>query len=319
MINKKLFILFFIISSNVFGATRIIIPYDLETEDLNTDQRDKFQNIQYQESLAIPNQYKGPLKYTKGEEEIKITDVRFYMGAGGRYSKVGDIELESDSNYSGTSVYFNKINKWQMQDNFNYFVSGGLYWRNGFRIELEYSEMTLETDNYGSNFKKYTGAGTGNGIIFNQYLQTSGTITTDGANSILTNNMLPVAEFSVKTYMLNFIFEKTSANSKLRPYVGIGAGMVSGDFASLVNEGESNVLGAQAMVGLAYGFVNDQVVLYLGYRALFVQDMEQTFTRIISANSFNGTSYYNPTFVQSTEKFSFPQIHNIDFGLKFFF
>ena len=41
-------------------------------------------------------------------------------------------------------------------------------------------------------------------------------------------------------------------------------------------KGESNVLGAQAMVGLAYGFVNDQVVLYLGYRALFVQDMEQT-------------------------------------------
>lgn len=319
MINKKIFCLFLFFISNTYAAAKFVIPYDLTTEELNKDQRGKFQSLQNQQSLSMPNQYKGKLKYTKGEEEIKLTDVAFFVGAGGRYSLTNDVELESDLNYNSNSTYFNKLNKWKMDNNINFYASGGLYWRNGFRIELEYSEMTLETSNYGRNFKKYSSSGMGDRIIFNQYLQTSSTLTSDGANYTLTNNMLPVAELSVKTYMLNFIFEQVSAASKLRPYAGFGFGMVSGNFSSLVNDGESNVLGAQALVGLSYAIKENKLSLYLGYRALFVQDMEQTFTRIISASSFNGTTYYNPTFVQSKEKFNFPNIHNIDFGFRFFF
>ena len=318
MINKKIFFLCLLVTGNLFASVRISVPYDLETIELNKDQRDKLQNVKNQQSLSMPEQYKGPLKYTEGEEEIKISDVALYLGIGGRYTSVNDIELTSNLDLTGNNIYFNKLNKWKMDSNFNFFASAGLYWRNGFRIELEYSEMTIDTANYGEDFARYK-AGLGSGIIFNQYLQHAATISNTDNVTRLYNNMLPVAELSLKTYMLNFIFEKTKADSKIRPYLGFGFGMVNGDFSSLVNEGGSKVFGAQGMVGLSYVIAPEQVVAYLGYRILYMQEMEQTFTRVIGSNNFDGNIYYDPIFKESTETYQVPVLHNIDLGLRFFF
>ena len=315
MIKKYLIIFFVCLINNAFANIRLTIPSDIETKKLNKEQRDRFQNIQYKESVGIPNQYKGKLKYTKGKEEIKLRDVGFVMGVGGRYSITDDITLNSDIGSGSSYTYFNKTNTWEMKNNFNFFVSGGLYWRNGIRIELEYSQMTLETNNYGRNFRNYGSSS----VIFNQYLQKTGILTEDSTGSMLTSNMLPVIELKVKTYMLNFILEKTNINSKIRPYLGFGDGIVNGNIDTLKNDESSTVLGAQAMVGLSYLIDDGHAVMYLGYRALFVQDMEQTFTRIVDASSFNGTTYFNPSFVKSKEKYNFPNIHNIDLGIRFFF
>ncbi len=318
MINKKIFFICLLFVNNLFATVRIAVPYDLETTELNKEQRDKLQNIKNQESISMPEQYKGPLKYTEGEEEVKLRDVALSLGIGGRYTFINDIELTSNLDLTGSATYFNKINKWKMKNNFNFFASAGLYWRNGFRIELEYSEMTIDTANYGEDFARYN-SGLGAGIIFNQYLQHAAIISNYDGITRLSNNMLPVAELSLKTYMLNFIFEKTKVNSKVRPYLGFGFGMVNGDFSSLVNEGGSKVFGAQAMVGLSYVISPEQVVAYLGYRILYMKEMEQTFTRLIGANNFDGNVYYDPVFKQSTETYQVPILHNIDLGFKFFF
>lgn len=318
MINKKIFFICLLFVNNLFAAVRIAVPYDLDTTELNKEQRDKLQNIKNQESIGMPEQYKGPLKYTEGEEEVKLRDVALSLGIGGRYTFINDIELTSNLDLTGSATYFNKINKWKMKNSFNFFASAGLYWRNGFRIELEYSEMTIDTANYGENFARYN-SGLGAGIIFNQYLQHAAVISNYDGITRLSNNMLPVAELSLKTYMLNFIFEKTKVNSKIRPYLGFGLGMVNGDFSSLVNEGGSKVFGAQGMVGLSYVISPEQVVAYLGYRILYMQEMEQTFTRVISANNFDGNVYSDPVFKQSTETYQVPILHNIDLGFRFFF
>lgn len=318
--------------STAHAVTRLVTPEDLEIEQLNIEQKDKFQNVDYTETVAIPNQYKGKLKYTEGKEEVHLKDVRLFFGAGGRYTIAKDAELNADSvpDDMRDSTYFNKQNTWSFDNNFNFYASMGLYWRNGIRIEFEYSQMTLETNNYGKEFEER------NGFIFNQYLQTSGKITdfydSNGelAYTTLTNNMLPIVEFSVKTYMLNFIFEKTQIKSKIRPYVGFGVGAVVGNMKSLVNDGESVVFGGQVMVGLSYPFSDDDsLIMYFGYRGIFSQDMEQTFTRIYDVNligvvtnqdvnDFDGRTYYNPQFFKSKERFGF-QAHNIDLGVKFYF
>ncbi len=318
---------------NLYAATRLVTPEELQIEQLNKEQKDKLQNVQYTETLAIPNQYKGKLKYTEGREEVHLKDARLFFGAGGRYTFSKDLTVKAEE-IPQNHQYFNQKNVWNMDGNFNFYVSGGLYWRNGIRIEFEYSQMTLETNDYGKNFAKYNGPDTnGKGIIFNQYLQTSGEITNyindlgQVQYTTLTNNMLPVAELSVKTYMLNFIFERVYAKSKIRPYVGVGLGVITGDITTFVNEGSSTVFGGQVMVGLSYPISDESLVFYLGYRGIFMQDMEQTFTRITDVNSagtrpsgseFNGNTYFNLNLVKSKEKYNV-QTHNIDLGIRFFF
>lgn len=311
---------------NSYADVNLTTPEDLDIKQLNKEQRDKLQNVEYTETLAIPNQYKGKLKYTEGKEEVHLKDARLVFGVGGRYTFSNEITLDSDQNIN--SEYFNKKNTFKIDDNFNFYASAGLYWRNGIRLEFEYSQMTLNTSDFGKHFATY------DGIIFNQYLQKTGNISTQGGilteqYTTLTNNMLPTLDFSVKTYMVNFIFEKTNIKSKLRPYIGFGLGLVEGDITTLENEGESRVFGGQVMVGLSYPFVEDQLVMYLGYRGIFSTQMEQTFTRItgvsldnvpgiVSNTAFDGDTYYNPEFVKSKEKFDF-QAHNIDLGIRFFF
>lgn len=324
-LNKIWFAVFTTIAClNTANARTIATtPYELETKSLNKDEKIKLRSIQYKEATEIPQQYKGKLKYTEGKEEVYFKDAKMYFGFGGRYSMLQSVDMDSSTTLSSgtSSTYFNKKNTWDFDRNFNFFGSLGVYWRNGVRIELEYSESTFDTNNYASNFASYTGtAGTSN--IFNQYLQSSAKQTTGTKSGVsyvsLTGNTLPVVEFSVKTYMLNFIFEKSMAKSKIKPYVGFGVGMVSGDMGSLVNDGSSNVLGAQGMVGLSYAVVPDIANLYLGYRVVASQKMEQTFKRVYGADDFDGKTYTNPKIMDSKEEFNY-FTHNIDFGLKFFF
>jgi len=309
------------------AATRLATPEELKIEQLNKEQKDKLQNVQYTEAVEIPNQYKGKLKYTEGKEEVHLKDVRLFFGGGGRYTFSKNVTVEAETVPEGAQ-YFNKKNVWNMDDNFNFYASAGIYWRNGIRIEFEYSQMTLETTDYGQNFARYNGPDTrGQGIIFNQYLQKSGRITSHGNYTTLTNNMLPIAELSLKTYMVNFIFERTQIKSKIKPYIGIGLGVVDGDMKTFENEGSSVVFGGQVMAGISYPISNGIAAIYLGYRGIFMQDFEQTFTRVTNVNSvntqppgseFNGNVYYNPTLVKSKEKYN-AQTHNIDLGVRFFF
>ena len=124
-----------------------------------------------------------------------------------------------------------------------------------------------------------------------------------------------VAFFIWKNYC---IFEKSFIKSKVRPYAGFGLGLVSGNMTNLKNDGRSDVFGGQVMAGLSYAVVNDVAVIYLGYRFVASMEMEQNFTRIVSADDFDGKTYLNPVFVDTTEKFKYMS-NNVDLGIRFFF
>ncbi len=270
--------------------------------------------MQDSESVIYKDLYRGELEFDETTQDVDIMDARFYLGAGGKFNITNDLTLNSNLDLIGSDIYFEKENTWEMDNNFSYYISGGLYWLNGVKIEFEYSEMLLETSNYGQNFRRYVGSGPGNGEIFNQYLQVGHEI----FNNELRDNVLPLAELSLRTYMVNFIFEKVTAKHKVKPYFGFGVGMATGDITTLVNEGASSAVAAQVLVGLSYPFI-ENMSIYLGYRGLYVGELEQTFTRVVSANDFDGSTYYNPTFEQSTEKYDIPVNHSVSLGFKFFF
>ena len=315
--KKALFflLLFVGISLNVNADVKLSVPYDLDVEQLNKEEKDKLQNTNYSETIGIPQQYKGKLKYTEGAPDVRLRDFRGYFGVGGRYSFVASTNMDEVGN-TPTSSYFNKNEKWKFKNNFNFFVSAGLYWINGVRLEFEYSEMTAETDNYGENFPSM------NGYKFNQYLQEKSQITTTNIsgteNTYLTNNSYPLIQFSIKTYMMNFIFENVNAKSKLRPYVGIGGGIVVGDMANLKTDKKSVVPGGQIMIGLSYPISEQVLVMYLGYRAVIAKEMSQTFTRVYKAEDYDGKTYKNPRMMQVKERFRYTS-QSVDLGFRFFF
>lgn len=296
------------------SAVKLATPYDLEIKQLNEEEKDKLKSINYSETVEIPKQYKGKLNNTEGVEEVRLKDIRLYLGAGGRYSMARNTNMRAEANID--TPYYNKNEKWEFDNSFNFFTSLGLYWRNGIRIEFEYSEATFENSNFGKDFAKV------GPNVFNQYLQTNAIITTGTVSGItktyLTNNNFPLVEFSVKTYMLNFIFEKTNAKSPIKPYVGFGVGMVSGDMSNLQTDDRSTVPGAQIMIGLSYPISDGIAAIYLGYRGVYAKEMEQTFTRIVDAYAFNGIIYEDPVFIKTKQKYNY-QSQNIDFGVKFFF
>lgn len=333
----KYVIYYFIISlvyiKNIQANTYLTIPSELETEELNKDEKQKFQSIQYNETLAMPQQYKGELKHKEGVEEIYLKDVRLYLGFGGRYSFLENITLSADKDPPDTT-YYTKTHHWKYDPDFNYYASVGLYWRNGIRIDFEYSQSVFESEDYGNSFNRYQY----NNIIFNQYLQTTGVLTTkintqtDKTYTILTDNMYPITELTIKTYMINFIMERVYSLQRIKPYLGVGVGILEGDMTSLVSDKASRVPAIQVMLGISYPITkDDSVILYLGYRGIFAKELEQTFTRITGVSfanvpdnerveadrPFNGTSYYNPVFVKSKERYSY-KTNNIDFGFKVF-
>jgi len=311
-----------LLQSHVIASTILSVPRGMDTEELNQSEKDKFRTLKYNESIGVPEQqYKGPLKFTEGEEEVYFKSLRALFGFGMRYSIVNPVTMKSSATAPSSTTYFERENGWNFDRNVNFFASGGVYWRNGIRIEFEYSKMTLDTKNFARNFATY------NGIVFNQYLQKTGyfydTTSTDTSGvqvttHHLTDNMVPVVEFSVITYMVNVIFEQSAIKPKIRPYAGGGIGIVSGSMDTLVNDGRSSVPGVQIMLGLSYVISDDVLVLYLGYRGIFAREMKQTFSRIYGASAFDGVIYDNPLIMDSEERFTF-RAHNIDLGVRFFF
>lgn len=315
--KKVLFFLFLFVFTSLSASAdvKLSVPYDLDVEELNKEEKDKLQNTNYSETIGIPQQYKGKLKYTEGVPDVRLRDFRGYFGVGGRYSFVAKTNMKEVGD-TPTSPYFNKNEKWKFKNNFNFFVSAGLYWVNGVRLEFEYSEMTAETDNFGKDFSSM------NGYKFNQYLQEKANITTTNIlgteTTYLTNNSYPLIQFSIKTYMMNFVFENVNAKSKLRPYVGIGGGVVVGDMANLRTNRKSVVPGGQIMVGLSYPISEQVLVMYLGYRAVVAKEMSQTFTRVYGAEDYNGKTYKNPQMTQVKERFRYTS-QSVDLGFRFFF
>ena len=335
----KILIVFILFFSVVKAEVFLMIPEELEKEELNKDEKDKYQNVDYRSSTNYTiKQYKGDLKFKYGKIDSHLKDARFNFSFGGRITfptaTTLTSNLENDS-------YRNKENIWKYKIDYNYFFSIGLYWPNGVRTEIEYSSMVLETKNFGDSFQKY------NNITFNQYLQDGSTFISaynddgeanqtdddDNEYSSLTGNMQPLVEFSIRTIMFNIILEKVQAHVKLKPYIGAGIGYAIGNMRSLQNKGSSKVPAAQFLIGLSYDITDDRsFVLYLGYRLLYLGEMKQKFTRIqpgsganfLDANDilrtivFDGETYYNPIFKESEEKFQI-MMHNIDLGFRFFF
>lgn len=287
MRSYKIFFILFLCFAPFFnanGAVKLSTPYDLDIKQLNSEEKDKLKNINYTQTVGMPNQYKGKLKYTEGKEDVYLKDVRAYFGLGGRFTMAKDTKLEpQDNTYSDTAKI--DIN---FKTNFNYFASGGLYWRNGIRTEFEYSEATLKADAVGGNFITKNKNGTYSNI----------------------NDM--TVKFLIKTYMINFIFENVNIKSPIKPYFGFGAGMVSGDMRNLVNTAKSNVFGGQVMAGLSYPISDGIVAIYLGYRGVFASEMEQDFIKYES----DGLGGYNEVNVKEKYKY---QSNNVDLGVKFFF
>ncbi|HSQ97200.1 MAG TPA: hypothetical protein VLL98_00595 [Rickettsiales bacterium] len=284
----KLHNLFFVLSLclvplfNANAKVRLATPEDLEIEQLNKDEKDRLKNINYSETVGMPNQYKGKLKYTEGVEEVRLKDVRIYIGVGGRATFARDEILKpKESEYTNTNLNFNS--------DFNYFGSIGLYWRNGIRTEFEYSATAIDGD----------------------ATDTSGFYTYNEDDSTYTYSDKVKFDLKIDTYMLNLILEKTQAKTAIKPYVGFGIGMASANFEGLVSNSRAYAPAAQFMIGLSYPISDGIVAFYLGYRGFFTAKMEQEFSKIQYTSGTYST-------VQVKEDYYY-QTHNVDFGIKFFF
>jgi len=323
MFKKILFsVIFSVLAVNLYAATRLTTPYSLDVQQLNSDKENTLQ--ENGNNLGM-KQYKGKIKYKEPKPDVRLKDFRLYLGVGGRYTMPKTVTIEQSDEKTITGTYYNKKSEWDFDNNLNYFASIGLYWNNGVRIEFEYSEMTLDCDSFAKDFPNYESTST----VFNQYLQKdSQTLYHTSGGSLLyttlTNNMQNVIELSVKTFMLNFIYEKQIYSAKIKPYIGFGVGVLKGDMNTLENDGASLVPGGQILAGLSYPISNNVAAIYLGYRGVFSKDFEQTFTRITGVDGYGGNyytsdgTYYNPQFQQVKEKYNF-QTQNIDLGIKFFF
>ncbi|MDD2839858.1 MAG: hypothetical protein PHY80_01880 [Rickettsiales bacterium] len=273
----KLFFILFLCFVPFFSANsrvKLSTPYDLEIDQLNQEEKDKLKNINYSQTVGMPKQYKGKLKYTEGKEDIRLKDVRAYFGIGGRFTVAKDTKIKYSATNDETNINFTT--------NFNYFASAGLYWRNGIRTEFEYSEAAIKAN-------------------------TDATVAIKKKDGTYTSVDDAYIHFLVRTYMVNLILENTNVKSPIKPYIGFGVGVVSGNMRDFLNTASSNVFGGQVMAGLSYPISDGIAAIYLGYRGVMAAEMEQTFVRT------NGT-----TDVDSKGTYNY-QSHNVDLGVKFFF
>ena len=145
----------FFVFSNVEARNYLIPPADMEMEELNKDESDKFQNVNLKSSTDYNiQQYKGDLKFKYGKVDSRFKDGRMHLIFGGQVTLPTYTTLTTNLN---EQEYLNKNVKFNFKTDYNYFAGMGFYWPNGIRIEAEYSSMVLETKNYGNSFKKYGG------------------------------------------------------------------------------------------------------------------------------------------------------------------
>lgn len=309
-ITVFLSIVFLSLSYTISKAeTRIKISDDVKNlRELNTEEKIKFKNIEGLSTQSVPKQYKGKLKHKKRKEEFHFMDARFYLGAALRYSMASDLtlktsktdsQIQSETGQSST-IYYDK-EKISLDDTVGYAGSVGLYWRNGFRTELEFSRSKYTTNDINNLYIDYDNQ------RFWQYL---------GSGDTLYQNQSPISEleFTVSTTMLNFIFEQFSDRSKIVPYIGFGVGMISSDVKSLPNDGSARGLAGQGMVGLSYQ-IGHKGSFYFGYRYIQSETLDQTFTRVVQIQKPSGYQAYT---IKSPEEYVYKS-HNIETGLRFFF
>jgi hypothetical protein len=339
--------IFFLINFNLLAKnTNLITPGELEIKELNKNEKEKLQSTEYHQTVGIPeNQYKGSLRFTEGEEEIYLKDIALFFGIGMRMTSLRETRLEASSipeRSPNTDYFFNSTSSWNYDLNYNYFISTGFYWRNGIRIEFEYSPSVFTTKNYANGFGKMKESNSNKETVFNQYLQTSGIFSQknykyndeDKKVTILSDNVVPFAELSVKTFMINLILEKSLIKAKVKPYIGFGAGFIQTDFTNLVTENNKNKLpGIQAMVGFSYPLAENKLNLYVGYKGVMaLGKFEYSFSRITGVggyteliaegsevfHNFEDGIYYDPFITEVTETYSYIS-HNIDIGFRFYF
>ena len=316
------------IFSKAVATVYLMPPADTELEELNQEEKDKFQNVNYRSTSDYNvQQYKGDLKFKYGKADSHFKDGRIHLTFGGQITLPTYTTLTSNLD---EQEYLNKEVKFNFKTDYNYFAGMGFYWPNGVRLEAEYSSMVLETKSFGKSFKKY------GGTVFNQYLQDGATYTInlkDDKGNIytrLTGNMQPLVEFNIRTIMVNLILEQAQAQTKVKPYLGAGAGYAIGNMRSLENKGSSRVPAFQLLAGFSYSLTDDSsLVMYLGYKYIFISKMKQDLTRITPGSPAyiggkdvvfdpeTGT-YYNPVFTNSREEFKL-NMHNINLGFRFFF
>jgi hypothetical protein len=332
----RILILFLFISSIIFARTKLIYPTNVkDMQELNKEEEDKLKNISIKRSstIDIPEQYKGSLKFTESEPDANWRDFRVMLGFSALISFIPDFEMKAiDEPISIPSVpgNFTKSATWSSPVNYSYSLMAGIYWINGVRFEFDYSKKTLEIKNFTNGFKKVNDTIWGD-VIFNEYLQKSATITRylteDGIeeHDRLSGNMLPLVEITVQTYMGNIILEQVYAKSKFRPYIGIGAGLVSVDASSLETDGAFTTIGGQFLVGFSYPItLEEKIIIFLGYRGVFFPTVKQKMKRVTGVNCIaNGTCvadgvYYNPIIEEIEQKYNI-QFHNFDLTARFMF
>jgi opacity protein-like surface antigen len=261
------------------------------------------------DSEEISKQYKGKIKKIRTKDEFRLYEARFYGGFGVRYSFIDKTTLNKGNKSNSqiqaetgqSSIYYDDSNlSFNAQSGF--FGSLGLYWGNGLRAELEYSQNKYrikKLDNLSYNID--------NDKVW-KYLHNNTTYV----------NTLPIKELelAIKTVMINSIYEPFRYNSKLTPYIGVGGGLVMADMISLPNTDSAKTWGAQGMLGLSYK-MGHSGAMYLGYRYIYSGDLKQTFnTRIVQVSGVSPN--YTPHTIVSKETYKY-RSNNIDVGLRFFF
>lgn len=303
---KKILVLSFafltFITNSSFARTRQLKRLNVEKKTLDL------------ESKEVSGQYKGELKNVRRKDEFRLYDARWYGGLGLRYSMMDKSKMSKDSSRTdaqiqgetgqSSTVHYDE-NEIDLEGAGGFFGSLGMYWTNGLRMELEYSQTKYDSSSL-EEFRFTETASSNNGKVW-EYLH----------NNAINVNTIPITEleFDVKTIMFNVLYEPFKYDSKLTPYIGAGTGLVITDVESLPNDGSAKGLGFQGMVGLSYKMGYDGA-MYLGYRYVRADDLEQTFKRVVQV-SYSSPNYTAYT-IQSKETYDYVS-HNIEAGFRFFF
>ena len=262
-----------IFTTQSYSATRLSVPGGHEMKKINDIDTYNVDNI----TNKIPtDQYKGKLDLKPRKEKFSFYTLRPYLGLTFNFSRMSDMQLKSENKTTTEQDTFD----FEFDDEIGYSASLGVYSPNGLRVELEYSQVNHKIDKY--------------------CLRSTGECVEVDKTSVL---------YSVKQQygMLNIIMERGRYESKLMPYIGIGAGVMTSDLETSGTQSyfsDDGLFAAQFMVGLSYKIQNAGYA-FLGYRL----------RRSDTGKSKDDTS--SNTYVYKTD--SPYQTQSIDLGMRFMF